>query len=76
MVEIKLGKYKHYKGKYYQVIGVAYHSKTLEKFVIYKALYDSKEFGKNALWARSIKNFLEKLEIKGKRVSRFKLINR
>ena len=36
---MKLGKYKYYRGKYYQVIDVAKHSETLEDFVIYKCLH-------------------------------------
>ncbi|NQU99785.1 MAG: DUF1653 domain-containing protein [Parcubacteria group bacterium] len=73
--EIKQGKYKHYKGRYYQVIGEAIHSETLEKLVIYKALYNSKNFGKNSIWVRPKKMFLEKIIIKGKKIPRFKLIN-
>lgn len=38
---MKLGKYKHYKGKFYQVIGVAKHSETLEDFVVYKCLHNN-----------------------------------
>ena len=56
---IKLDKYKHYKGKLYKVIGIAKHSETLEEMVIYQALYDSEEFGKNALWVRPTSIFLE-----------------
>lgn len=73
--EIKLGKYKHYKGKYYQVLGVVHHSETLEKLVIYRALYNSEEFGKNALWARPIDNFLETINKNGQKMPRFKFIN-
>jgi len=42
--------------------------------VIYKALYDSKEFGNNALWTRPKNMFLETLNIKGKEIPRFKYI--
>lgn len=76
MKKIKLGKYQHYKGKLYEVIGVAQHSETLEKLVVYKALYHSKEFGKNALWVRPLKMFLEKIEIDGKKLPRFKFLGK
>lgn len=74
MARLKPGKYQHYKGKFYEVIGEARHSETLEDLVIYRALYDSKEFGKNALWARPKKMFLEKVKVEGKKVPRFKPI--
>lgn len=65
MNEIKLGKYRHFKGKLYELIGVARHSETLEEYVVYKALYESEEFGKDALWIRPKKMFLE--EVNGKK---------
>jgi hypothetical protein len=74
MKPLKPGKYQHYKGNLYEVIGVARHSETLEELVVYKALYASKEFGKNAVWVRPKKMFLEKAEVGGRKVARFKLV--
>ncbi len=74
MQYLKLGKYKHYKGKFYEVIGIAKHSETLEELVVYRALYDSKEFGKNALWVRPKKMFLEFVIVNGKKIPRFKYV--
>ena len=74
MTELKLGKYEHYKGKPHEVIGFARHSETLEELVIYKALYDSEEFGNNALWARPKSMFLEFVNIDGKEIPRFKYV--
>lgn len=72
MTDIKLGVYTHYKGKDYEVIGVARHSETLEELVVYKALYDSKEFGKDSLWVRPKSMFLEIVTVNGEEVPRFK----
>ncbi|PIN86936.1 hypothetical protein COV19_01930 [Candidatus Woesearchaeota archaeon CG10_big_fil_rev_8_21_14_0_10_44_13] len=72
---MKLGKYKHYKGKSYKVIGIARHSETLQEMVVYKALYNSKRFGKNALWVRPKEMFLGSVNVKGKKVKRFKHIS-
>lgn len=71
---IKLGKYKHYKGKEYLVIGIAKHSETLEDLVIYKALYRSEEFGDDALWARPVNMFLENVIVDGIETARFEYI--
>jgi hypothetical protein len=65
------GKYQHYKGNYYQVIGVAKHSETTEEYVVYKALYRPE--GEN-LWVRPLKMFTETVIINGKETARFKLI--
>lgn len=70
MKTIKLGIYRHYKGKLYQVFGLAHHSETLEELVVYKALYQTK-FGRNSLWVRPLKMFSEKIKINGKTVKRF-----
>ncbi len=74
MENLKIGKYQHYKGGYYEVIGIARHSETLEELVTYRALYDSEEFGKNALWVRPKSMFLENVNIDGKNVPRFKFV--
>lgn len=50
--EILPGKYRHFKGNYYQVIGVATHSETQEKLVVYQPLY-----GESGLWVRPYEMF-------------------
>ena len=69
MGKLVLGKYKHYKGKEYEVIGIGKHSETLEELVIYRALY-----GNHALWVRPLAMFTEEVEIDGKKVSRFQFM--
>ena len=66
---VKLGKYQHYKGGQYEVLGIAKHSETMEEFVVYKALYDGGD-----LWVRPLKMFLEEVDFNNKKVSRFKYI--
>ena len=63
---MKSGKYKHYKGKIVEVIGVGKHSETLEKLVIYKE-------GKN-IWVRPEKMFKGKVIVNKKSVPRFKYL--
>ncbi len=70
---LKLGKYKHYKGKEYEVIGIARHSETLEELVVYKALYQPE--GDN-LWVRPLKMFMEEVEIEGKKIPRFEFLDK
>ena len=74
MNKIKLGMYRHYKGNLYEVIGVAKHSETLEELVVYRALYDVEKFGRNMLWVRPKKMFLEKVMVNGKKIPRFELV--
>ena len=66
---VQLGKYKHYKGNEYEVIGVAKHSETMEELVVYRALY-----GEGELWVRPLEMFLEKVEVDGKMVPRFERV--
>ncbi|MFA6065911.1 MAG: DUF1653 domain-containing protein [Candidatus Babeliaceae bacterium] len=63
--------YKHYKNKLYKVIAVAHHSETLEHYVVYQALYDSEEFGDQAIWIRPLDMFMETITIDGKEILRF-----
>jgi len=74
MQEAKPGKYRHYKGKFYRVVGTAHHSETREPLVVYIALYDDKEFGNNSLWVRPLKMFTENVTVEGKSVPRFEFI--
>jgi len=71
---VKKGIYKHYKGKDYKVIGIGRHSETLEEFVVYEALYDSEEFGNNAIWIRPKEMFEETVEIDKKIIPRFSFV--
>ncbi|MCU0825604.1 MAG: DUF1653 domain-containing protein [Leptospira sp.] len=71
---MKIGKHRHYKGKDYEVLGTVRHSETLEELVLYRALYDSPEFGKDTLWVRPKAMFLETVYINGEELPRFKFI--
>ncbi len=60
------GRYRHYKGNEYTVLGVARHSETLEEMVIYRA-----EYGERGVWVRPKEMFLEEVSVAGKTVFRF-----
>ena len=66
MSEIKLGRYRHFKGMEYEVIGIAKHSETLEPMVVYRALY-----GEGGLWVRPASMWNETVERDGKTYQRF-----
>ena len=66
---MKTGKYRHYKGKEYEVLGVANHSETLEKMVVYRALY-----GEGEIWVRPLYMWDEDVEVNGETVKRFEFI--
>ena len=67
---MELGIYKHYKGDFYQVIGVACHTETGQEMVVYQALY-----GKYQLWIRPKIMFCETVMHNDKQVDRFAFIN-
>ncbi len=58
---IEIGKYRHFKGKEYEVLYVAKHSETLEDMVVYKALY-----GEMGIWIRPLSMFCEEITRDGK----------
>lgn len=60
------GRYRHYKGGEYEVLGVVRHSETLEPMVLYRALY-----GERGLWVRPHAMFFETIEHEGVRQARF-----
>ena len=59
-MELKLGKYRHFKGREYELIGIAKHSETLEPMVVYRALY-----GEGGLWVRPAAMWTETVERAG-----------
>lgn len=65
------GIYRHYKGNLYELIDVANHSETLEKMVVYRALYGEKE-----LWVRPASMWNETVNVDGKEVVRFEYIGK
>ncbi|MHB8442774.1 MAG: DUF1653 domain-containing protein [Patescibacteria group bacterium] len=69
--EIPLGIYKHYKGNYYLIIGVAKHSETLEDVIIYVPLYKPEN---TAMWVRPINMFFENVKVREKIIPRFQYI--
>lgn len=74
MDELKIGRYQHFKGNYYEVIGIARHSETLEEMVVYRSLYDSPNFGQNSLWVRPKAMFLENVVVDGIEKPRFEFV--
>lgn len=66
---LQTGRYRHYKGKDYEVIGIATHSETSEKMVVYRTLY-----GDYDLWVRPLAMFTETVTVDGETVPRFRFI--
>ena len=70
-MDIKLGKYRHFKGNEYEVIAVAKHSETLEEMVVYKALY-----GDGGYWVRPASMWNETVTREGKTFKRFEFLGK
>ena len=68
-MDIKPGKYQHFKGNYYEVMGVAHHSETMEEMVVYRALY-----GEQGLWVRPAAMWTETIDRDGYHGPRFQYI--
>jgi len=66
MDEIKIGRYRHFKGNEYEVLYLAKHSETLEPMVVYRALY-----GEHGVWVRPARMWNETVERDGKTFVRF-----
>ena len=69
MNDVQAGRYRHYKGKEYTVIGVARHSETEEELVVYR-----QEYGDYGLWVRPKAMFMETVEVDGHAVPRFEYL--
>ena len=69
MTELKTGRYRHFKGKEYEVITVAKDSETLEDMVVYRALY-----GEYGYWVRPLTMFCETVTVEGQTMPRFQYI--
>jgi hypothetical protein len=67
--DLKPGRYRHFKGREYEVIGVARHSETEELLVVYRPLYDP-----GSLWVRPLHMFTEEVERDGVRQPRFSYV--
>ena len=65
-MDIQPGRYRHFKGNEYEVIGTARHSETLEEMVVYRA-----EYGNGSLWVRPLSMFTESVTVNGRTVLRF-----
>ncbi len=66
---IPTGRYRHYKGNEYTVIGIARHSETEEELVVYR-----QEYGDRSLWVRPLTMFIETVEVDGQVMKRFEFV--
>ena len=68
-MELRPGRYRHFKGKDYELLGTAVHSETGEPMVVYRALY-----GDRGLWVRPAAMWNETVEREGRTFRRFTYI--
>jgi hypothetical protein len=69
-MSLEIGRYRHYKGNEYEVIGVAKHSEDETELVVYRPLY-----GDKGLWVRPLQMFMETVQVDGKTKPRFEYIS-
>jgi hypothetical protein len=69
-MSLKIGRYRHYKGNEYEVIGVATHSEDESECVVYRPLY-----GSRSLWVRPLNMFVETVQVNGETKPRFEYIS-
>lgn len=67
---MKTGRYRHYKGNEYIVLGIARHTETEEELVVYR-----QDYGERGLWVRPRRMFQEMVEVDGKQVPRFRFVD-
>jgi hypothetical protein len=77
MEEVKIGsKYLHFKGKHYRVVALARDCDNPQRqLVVYQALYESPDFGKDQVWTRELNDFLGYKELDGKKIKKFTLVS-
>ena len=68
-MKVAPGKYRHFKGNNYTVIGIARHSESQEELVVYQ-----QEYGDHSLWVRPLTMFMEIVEVDGREVPRFQFV--
>ena len=69
-MSLRLGRYRHFKGHEYEVLGVARDSESEQEYVVYRALY-----GERALWIRPLGMFTEEIERDGHKQPRFAFVD-
>lgn len=67
---MQTGRYRHYKGNEYIVLGIARHSETEEEFVVYR-----QDYGERSMWVRPRAMFEEHVDVDGRQIPRFTLIS-
>ena len=70
IMSLRIGRYRHYKGNEYEVIGVAKHSEDETELVVYRPLY-----GEKSLWVRPLSMFIETVQVDGETQLRFEYIS-